>query len=280
MIKPAALGLAVAMSAVSAGTYYGLDLLPAGTIPEPFGLAHKKEAPKSPATEVASVAPVAPAAPAPAAAPTAEPTEQDLAEEPPPPEPAAAAASEPAPAPVEQPAAAAPPAEEPKAAAAPKYETPPALREPEAAPKPKAKPKPAPTESTEVAKAEAADAPKTPKSRPPEADVIKPWWPDPSKMPANQLKLMYAGQVQGQEALALLFSADLNLDTVKQHAQVLSSSGQAVGGEWELGKNTHLAVFRGIKPGRYTVVLKPEVAAANGFMLGTTLKGPVYIKEP
>jgi hypothetical protein len=299
MIKPGALVMAAAMAAVSAGTYFGLDLLPVGLLPEPIGRTQKPEPPKpgqsafdaAPATSTAAAAPAAPAEPAPAEQPV---TEQDLAEEPPPPPAPAAAPAEPQaqaqaePAPEPEPAAAPPP---PKPA--PKVETPPALRDqPAAPPAAKAAPSPAPAKprpkvevvreespSTEVASAAPAQ-PKAPKAAPPDADVIKPWWPDSSKVKPNQLRLQYAGQVQGENAIALLFSAPLNLDALKQHAQVKTMAGQAVDGQWALGKNPQLAVFRGVDPGRYTVILDPEVADTKGFMLGMTLKGPVYIKPP
>ena len=109
--------------------------------------------------------------------------------------------------------------------------------------------------------------------------MLKPWWPDPSTMPANQLKLQYAGQVQGQPAIALLFSAPLKIETLAGNVSVLASDGAAVAGEWTIGKNPKLAVFSGLRPGRYTVILQPQVADQQGFMLGATLKGPVYIKE-
>jgi hypothetical protein len=265
MIKPAAIILAVAMGAISAGTYYGLDLLPAGAIPEPFGRAQKPEPPK-PGTAIKAPAPATTtaAAPAPQPAPSEPPvTEQDLAEDPPPPapDPVAQAEAEPAPTPEPEPA---------PAASAPK---------PEAAPAPRdaPPPKPAARPRTEVASA----APAQPvKPRPPEADVIKPWWPDSSKLPASQLKLQYAGQVQGEQAIALLFSAPLKLDSLRQHVQVKNATGGAVNGAWELGKNPRLAVFRGVGSGRYTVILSPQVADTKGFMLGQTLTGPVYIQPP
>jgi hypothetical protein len=277
MIKPGALVMAVLMTGVTAGTYYGLELLPPGMLPEPLGRSAAKDAHAAPApaapTQTASAGA---AAPPPPPAPAAEEpvTEQDLAEEPPPKEsaPVATAAAEPEPAP--EPAAAPPPAED----------TPPALREPEAdaAPKPKAaarKPAPAPeaAPAAEAAPTDSANAAPV-KAKPPESDVIKPWWPDPAKMPAEQLKLQYAGQVQGEQAIALLFSAPLKVDTLKQYARINSAGGEAVSGQWELGKNPRLAIFRGVQPGRYTVVLQPQIADEKGFMLGTTLKGPVYIQ--
>lgn len=292
MIKPAALIMAVTMGAVSAGTYFGLDLLPPGLLPEPIGRAQKPESAKPGVDSVAGeqAAAAAPVQPAPAAAPAEQPvTEQDLAEEPPPPEPAAApvvaqAQAEPEPAPEPEPVPAAP-ARKPEP-----YKPGPALADtpaPARAAAPKQRPPvtvvrkagedtPAP-DSTQVASAE---VPRQSKPKPPEADVIKPWWPDASQLPANQLKLQYAGQVQGEQAVALLFSAPLNLETLRQHAQIKTGTGQPVSGDWQLGKNPRLAVFRGLASGRYTVILSPQIADSKGFMLGQTLQGPVYIQPP
>jgi len=263
MIKPGALVMAVLMGAVSAGTYFGLDLLPPGLLPEPFGRVQKPEQPKPGSHAAAAESTPTVAAAAQPAQPAAElpVTEEDLAEEP-----------SPAPAPA-QASAAPPPQAEPAPAAEPEPVKPAPSKQAPAtvAPRPEAEP------ATETASAEPA---KPTKPAPPEADVIKPWWPDSSKIPANQLKLQYAGQVQGEQAIALLFSAALDLESLKQHAQVKSATGEAVAGGWELGKNPRLAVFRGLGSGRYTVILSPQIADTKGFMLGQTLKGPVYIQPP
>lgn len=254
MIRPAAVAMGAVMVAISTGTYYGLDLLPAGLIPPPIGRAVAAEAaPPAAAPVVVAVAPVA-AEPAGAAAPEAaapEVTEQDLAEEPPPPAPAPVTPARVTPASAPAPADA-------------------AAAETEPAPEP-----------TQTAKAEspAAAAP-APARAAPEADVLKPWWPDPATIPANQLKLQYAGQVKGQGAIALLFSAPLQLETLQQHATVKSASGETLAGSWTIGKNPKLAVLDGLAPGRYTVILQPQVADTQGFMLGATLTGPVYVKAP
>lgn len=290
MIKPSALILAAAMAAVSTGTYFGLDLLPEGALPEPIGRAPKAAPPdpgvQPPQQEVASAAAAAQPAPEPAPA-EQHVTEQDLAEEPPPVEPAPQAQPEPAAqaqaAPEPEPEPAAQP--EPTRPAAKPYTPPPALVD-EPAPA-KTKPAAAPRKQVTIVREESeptqtasAEAPKASKPMPPDADVIKPWWPDSSTLPANQLKLQYAGQVQGEQAIALLFSAPLNIETVKQHAQIKTQTGQDVEGGWELGKNPRLAVFRGVQSGRYTVILEPQIADAKGFMLGQKLQGPVYIQPP
>ena len=242
MIKSGALLMGVVMVAVSSGTYYGLELLPAGVIPPPLGRAVAQEpaAPAHPAPAVvAAVAPV----PAPAAAP-AEP---------------APVAAEPDPAPVEKPAVTPAPAEAPAPAAAP-------------APAPEA---PAAPAETSTAAPASAPAPAKPAA---DADAIKQWWPEPSTMPANQLKLQYAGQVQGQAAIALLFTAPLKLESMKEFASIRAANGEAVAGEWTLAKNPKMAVFGGLAPGRYTVILQPQISDQQGYMLGLTLKGPVYVQ--
>lgn len=289
MIKPGALVMAVLMTGVTAGTYYGLDSVPPELLGATLGRAPKPEPPppgaqdtytegvgmRRTATNVEQLARVGAEDPM---------TEADLAEAPPP-EPAPAEA---APQAAAEPAAAAAPQAEPKPVEPEPTPTPAQAAAPAPKPAPEAsastsrpKPQPAPSQPTTVTRAPAAGEPTGPvKPKPPEADVIKPWWPDPAKMPANQLKLQYAGQVQGEQAIALLFSAPLNVETIKQYAQIRTGSGEAVDGQWELGKNPRLAVFRGVKTGRYTVVLQPQIADAQGFMLGTTLQGPVYIQGP
>lgn len=258
MIKSPALKLGIAMAAVAGGTYFGLDRLPNGVLPPPIGRAMAAEAPETagpPSVTITAVTPgatsTAPAAPeaAPETTPEAAPEAASPAD--------AAATAEPAP-------SAAAPAEPAPAAAAPEA-TPPEPMAPETTP-------------AETPKADTA-ATTTPARTAPAADAIKPWWPDPSEMPANQLKLQYAGQVKGEDAIALLFSAPLKLETVQQHAIVRSAAGETVAGSWTLGKNPKLAVLDGLAPGRYTVVLQPQIADQKGYMLGATLTGPVYVKE-
>jgi hypothetical protein len=266
MIKSSAVVLGAVMVVVSTGTYYGLELLPPGLIPPPIGRVHAaEEAPAAaPAPVAIAAAPAAPVDPA-ADGASAEVTEQDLAEEPAP-EAVAAAPAPSVPPPSTPPLEAAPaPAASEPAAAEPAAAEPPA--EPAAAP-------------AETAKAESAMPAPAPARAAVDADVIKPWWPDPAKLPANQLKLQYAGQVQGQQAIALLFTSALKLETLQQNATVKTASGETVSGEWSLGKNPKLAVLNGVAPGRYTVILQPQVADQKGFMLGSTLTGPVYVKEP
>ncbi|HUS24357.1 MAG TPA: hypothetical protein VM369_05365 [Candidatus Binatia bacterium] len=302
MIKPGAAVMGLLMVAVAGGVYFGLNHLPPDMLPGALKRTHSEDIPStthaaatpSPAPAAATPAPAAPAAnadahaqpapaePATAQAPTpAQPTTPAAA-----PEPAQTAAAEPPTAkPQLQPTAAAAAPEPAPAPAADSAE--PAAAEPAPAPAPKKRKKPASTVATAEPASSApagemagsGEAPSQPvKAAPPAADAMKPWWPDPSKMPANQLKLTYAGQVQGQKAIALMFSSPLNLDTLRQHAEVRNSIGEPVQGQWQAGNNPRLAVLSGVEPGRYTVILSPLVADTSGFMLGTELQGPVYIQ--
>lgn len=216
------------------------------------------------------VRPVKPApAPSEPVKPAAEPADK----------PAAAKSAEASPSPA--PTASTASAKDPEAAAAPAPQPKPA-KKPEAAPAPQPKaaaapePKPAPAATAEASTAPAAPTAGTTAG----ADALKQWWPDPSSMPTNQLKLVYAGQVRGQNSIALLFSDALNLDSLKANVQVKANDGSLAAGDWTIGKNPKLAIINGLAPGRYTVVLKPAIAGQSGFMLGTTLQGPVYIQAP
>lgn len=314
MIRPGAIVMTVLMSAVAVGVYFGLDHLPQDMVPGmgtqkvPDAAEPAAEAPQldnaGTAMATAQVDLVASGVEDPAAAgdQSAVVTEEDLAEEPAAPEAAPVMASsspsaestvdyDPAPGgtgiPVEEPVATTAPEPEPEPE--PKSEPAPAAAEP-VAPAPQA---PAATRKTvetparqpaskpvsTASTAPANEPQRQPVAKNPQADVIKPWWPDPATIPVNQLKLQYAGQVQNEQAVALLFSAPLNLDTLRQHASILDSVGNPVqAGQWELAKNTRMAVLRGIDPGRYTVILAPAIADTKGILLGMTLQGPVYIQ--
>lgn len=117
-----------------------------------------------------------------------------------------------------------------------------------------------------------------PRPAPPAVDHILRWWPDASQMPRSQLKLIYAGQAQDQRTIALLFSEKLDPDTFESNIKVLSADGQTVQGDWVLGKNERMAMFKVNNPGRYTVVLKETLADITDHILGTPLQGPVYIQ--
>lgn len=294
MIRPGAIVMTVLMTAVAVGVYFGLDYLPQDMVP---GMGKQKEqAAAQPGDEKPQVDLLAsgvedPIAPATADNQSAVVTEEDLAEEPPPTEAAPAMMASPPPSAAstvdyDPPAGGAGvPVEEEIASAAPVAAAPKPAPTPKPAPKPAsvsapaAEPAPAQQPAKVAKAAPVSESPRELVKKAPQADVIKPWWPDPATIPANQLKLHYAGQVQNELAIALLFSAPLNLETLKQHAQVRNSVGDLVmTAQWELAKNPRMAVLRGVGAGRYTVILAPAVADSNGFLLGMALQGPVYIQ--
>ncbi len=108
------------------------------------------------------------------------------------------------------------------------------------------------------------------------ADAISNWWP--ATQNDSQLNLIYAGEAASVKAAALLFSDNIgNAATAGSHIQILDSSGKAASGHWEPSpQNARLLIFK-TKPGRYTVILAPELAGLSGKTLGTGLHGPVYV---
>jgi hypothetical protein len=227
---------------VAAGVYYGLN----------FYAPHVEEKGKLPATATVDSVFGATIQESPQAAPPTEPPAST--------EPAPAAA-----APPPQAAATPAPAPEPAASAAPAVEPPPA---PAAEPPPRpVKPKPK------------ASPPKP--STPLASDAVSRWWGDPSKQDPKQLNVNFAGQAAGEKAIALLFSGSFtNVGNVAKSIKVLDAAGNSVkAGHWEISpSNTRMLVFRGISPGRYTVVLAPELADAQGKTLGRRLNGAVYVR--
>lgn len=119
---------------------------------------------------------------------------------------------------------------------------------------------------------------KTPTKSAPKAvvaasDALKAWWPAPT----GGFGLVYAGQPKGEAAIALLFSAQPGAGALNQSVKVYDQHGALVSGDWEAAANPRLAVFRGLKPGRYTVVVDAGLADAQGQSLGQPLHGPVYV---
>lgn len=108
----------------------------------------------------------------------------------------------------------------------------------------------------------------------PGTDALRAWWTAPS---SGEFGLVYAGQAKGESAIALLFSGTPADSALNQSVKVYDAKGTLVSGNWEAAANPRLAVFRGLKPGRYTVVVEPSVADSSGKSLGKTQHGPVYI---
>lgn len=110
-------------------------------------------------------------------------------------------------------------------------------------------------------------------SKPSAADALRAWWTPP----ASGFGLLYAGQPKGETAIALLFSDKPGDASLTQGVKVYDAKGQLVSGQWEAAANPRLAVLRGLKPGRYTVVLDQAVVDASGKPIDRAQHGPVYV---
>ena len=175
-----------------------------------------------------------------------------------------------APAPAAEPAAAAPAPAETAAApeAAPASEP---AAPAEAAPAKKSK-------HTSVAASDASAKPAKSHAGQQSMDVISVWWPTVDKQSDSQLNLLYAGEAASEKAAALLFSDNIgNAATASSHIQILNSHGKPASGQWQVSpQNARLLLFK-TTPGRYTVILAPDLAGLSGKTLGTGLHGPVYV---
>ncbi|MDP3294576.1 MAG: hypothetical protein Q8M37_07530 [Nevskia sp.] len=165
----------------------------------------------------------------------------------------------------------------------------PAVREPAptAAPAPKAaKPKPAPKPEV-VAAAPSSDAPKAaskPAAKPvarPKAgngsDVISSWWSKTGTQSSAGLGLVYAGEASSEKAVVLMFNNAVDPAAAASHIKLVDSRGKTPSGAWSSGNNPRVLAFKGVAAGRYTVILRPELADSSGKTLGSELVGPVYV---
>ena len=106
------------------------------------------------------------------------------------------------------------------------------------------------------------------------ADALRAWWPATS---SGDFGLVYAGQPKDEAAIALLFSNTPNAGALGEGVKVYDSKGKLVSGSWEVAANPRLVVLRGVKPGRYTVVVTPALADSSGKTISQPVHGPVYI---
>jgi hypothetical protein len=172
------------------------------------------------------------------------------------------------------------PAAEPAAAAPAPAET---AAAPEAAPasEPAAPAQAAPAKKskhTSVAASDTSAKPVKSHAGQQSMDVISVWWPTVDKQSDSQLNLLYAGEAASEKAAALLFSDNIgNAATASSHIQILNSHGKAASGQWQVSpQNARLLLFK-TTPGRYTVILAPDLAGLSGKTLGVGLHGPVYV---
>jgi hypothetical protein len=111
----------------------------------------------------------------------------------------------------------------------------------------------------------------------PGADALSPWWPQRSV--PGRLNLLYAGQAAQERTVGVLFDSKFTEGAdVGPGLQLLKSDGSPASGEWEVNSTGRMLLFRNLKPGRYTVVVSPDLANAAGLTVGTELRGPVYIR--
>lgn len=155
----------------------------------------------------------------------------------------------------------------------------PAAAEP--APEVAAAPAPVAEVQSEPAPATVAATPSPRKSKPraaqrpkPAADALAAWWATPA---TGEFGLVYAGQSRGELAIALLFSEQPADSGLTQSVKVYDPKGELVSSAWEAGTNPRLAVLRGLKRGRYTVVVESSLASASGKTINKAQHGAVYI---
>lgn len=127
----------------------------------------------------------------------------------------------------------------------------------------------------EVATAAQPRMPKTAQraSPPPAAQVLRSWW---SSTAADPFAVEYVGQVQGQRAIAILFSRDVS--DPAGNLKLIGTDGKALDGGWKTGNSPRLLVRSDLKPGRYTVIIEQQLASADGQSLRLPLRGPIYIQ--
>lgn len=109
---------------------------------------------------------------------------------------------------------------------------------------------------------------------PPAAQVLRSWW---SPSGSEAFGVQYVGQVQGQPALAVLFSQDVP-SSAGANLKLVDEEGKEVAGDWQSGKSSRLLVRSALKPGRYTLLIDSQIASADGKTLPAPLRGPVYIQ--
>ncbi|MES2684780.1 MAG: hypothetical protein V4650_14775 [Pseudomonadota bacterium] len=108
----------------------------------------------------------------------------------------------------------------------------------------------------------------------PGSDALRAWWATPA---SGDFGLLYAGQPQNETAIALLFNEQPADSALNQSVKVYDYKGKLVTGSWETAANPRMAVLRGLKPGRYTVVVEPALANASGKAVSKGQHGPVYV---
>lgn len=119
--------------------------------------------------------------------------------------------------------------------------------------------------------------PKPKGDAPPNADAVYQWWPDARRVPTGQFTLIYAGQPQNRQAIALLFSRVPDPAAASRHIRVLDANGDVVTGTWAAAANPRMIQLGGLKRGRYTIVVNQGMTDTTQRAMAQTLTGPVYV---
>jgi len=110
---------------------------------------------------------------------------------------------------------------------------------------------------------------------PPAFEALNAWWTAGS----GSLKVSFVGQAASDHALVILLSSEAgDPASTGQHIQLIDAKGKAVNANWQAGNNAKVLVAKGLAVGRYTVVIQPDLADAQGQALGTRLHGPAFIQ--
>lgn len=108
------------------------------------------------------------------------------------------------------------------------------------------------------------------------ADVITAWWKTSSG--TDRLNLVYAGEASSEKAVVLVFDAAVDAAAAASQIKLLDAKGGTPSGEWtSAGSNPRLIAFKGVTPGRYTVIVGAGMADTSGKSVGSELVGPVYV---
>lgn len=119
--------------------------------------------------------------------------------------------------------------------------------------------------------------PKPKGDAPPNADAVYQWWPDARRVPTGQFTLIYAGQPQNRQAIALLFSRVPDPAAASRHIRVLDTNGDLVTGTWAAASNPRMIQLGGLKRGRYTIIVNQGMTDTTQRAMAQTLTGPVYV---
>lgn len=166
------------------------------------------------------------------------------------------------------------PASEPEAAAEPAVE--------EAAPAPAPAPAKVASAPKAAAKPAASPAPAAAPAKAPSGklgngqDVISAWW---QRAPSSDhLNLVYVGEASTEKAVVLLFDNAVDAAAAGSQIKLIDAKGTSPAGSWTNGSNPRLIAFKGVAPGRYTVIVSPGLADTGGKTVGAELVGPVYVR--